>query len=314
MAVSLLLVCLSLVALMLRFYSWRLINGGHICQSRSFGTHAVAPSCRWLSRLTAAGLFLQSRKNVFTRVRMERISGDPGARSSYTGDRSSLPFCTWLSTLALLQNGQEIVVLSKAGGILHWKANVVQHIGRQTPYRSVAFSPDGRWIASGLNNGRVDVWEVDSQGIFHMVQQLNTIRIAVFPPGTELQSVQFSSDGRQIACGYVKGSISIWEFDPKGKLSPTQKIIYSPPLRPRHVPLGMQGFFSWDRQLVGSYDLSTVHISFASDQGKFGNFTKFPVDGHVLAVTVLPNGVRCISRPSQNSQRLHIWALNFATM
>ena len=77
----------------------------------------------------------------------------------------------WLSTLALLQNGQEIVVLSKAGGILHWKGSAtdgVQHIGRQTQYRFVAFSPDSRWIASGPNTGKIDVWEVDSQGIFHL--------------------------------------------------------------------------------------------------------------------------------------------------
>jgi WD40 repeat protein len=232
------------------------------------------------------------------------------------------PDAFWLSTLALSQNGQEIVVLLKAGGgILHWKANatpVDQHIGRGTHYRFVAFSPDGRWIASGPNTGRIDVWKVDSQGIFHQVQQLKKIGISVFPRGSELQSVQFSSDGRRIACGRNEGSILIWEFDPKGKLHLIQELIHSPPLISWPPPLinwplaSLMEGFSWDRQVVASHDRSTVRIYFASEQGKIRNFTKLPLDGHILAVNVLPDGVRCISRPYQASETLYIWALNFA--
>jgi eukaryotic-like serine/threonine-protein kinase len=70
---------------------------------------------------------------------------------------------------------------------------------------SATFSPDGRWIASGSQDGIVKVWEATTgQERFPFRAHKNHVRCVAFSP-----------DGRRLATASWDGSAKVWDFDPQ---------------------------------------------------------------------------------------------------
>ena len=75
--------------------------------------------------------------------------------------------------------------------------------GHTSPVWSVAFSPDGRFIASGSGDKTVKVWELET------AQTVHTLRGHT----SEVSSVAFSPDGRFIASGSWDETMRVWELE-----------------------------------------------------------------------------------------------------
>jgi WD40 repeat protein len=68
---------------------------------------------------------------------------------------------------------------------------------------SVAFSPDGKYIASGSDDKTVKLWSIESQKKLATLQgHLDTV-----------SSIAFSSDGKCLASGSYDNTAKLWSVE-----------------------------------------------------------------------------------------------------
>jgi WD40 repeat protein len=69
--------------------------------------------------------------------------------------------------------------------------------------RSVAFSPDGKYLASGSEDNMIKLWSIESQ------KELATLQ----GHSREVNSVVFSPDGKYLASGSSDKMVKLWSVE-----------------------------------------------------------------------------------------------------
>jgi WD40 repeat protein len=88
-----------------------------------------------------------------------------------------------------------------AGPLFAQQNPVATLVGHSGNVRTVAFSPDGKLLASGSTDNSIRVWDVDSHA-----------EKAVLKNHSEtVSSVAFSPDGKYLASGSYDGTIKLWD-------------------------------------------------------------------------------------------------------
>jgi WD40 repeat protein len=155
---------------------------------------------------------------------------------------------------------------------------------------SVAWSPDGKKIASGSSDHTVIVWDVDSG---------NQIANLDFPGTFEIQSVQWSPDGKSLATGQ-ETAVQVWDttnwrsmqkITPRGSVG---EVAWSPDGKSLAVGLYFIGADNNPKQNgVDIYDTSSGQVSVSLVYSEAVNYVTWSPDGAYLAFapTTGPTGV-----------------------
>ena len=158
-------------------------------------------------------------------------------------------------------------------------------IGAPNVIQSVAFSPDGRTLASGNSIGNIQLWDIADPKHTHLLSQ------AVISGGSPIQSVAFSPGGHTLAVSDASGDIQLWDIADRAHPSPLGQPQASATGAAVAVAFGPGGHIL----ASGSFD-GTVRLWDATDPanprplgqpltggGAGVNSVAFSPDGHTLA-------------------------------
>lgn len=128
----------------------------------------------------------------------EKLAGDPASKVSAAA--AALDLKTLLAKAH--KTGLPAAPQAEAAPPAALPVNVVQQVGHSRPLEALAYSPNGRFVASGSDDNTVKLWDVETG------REMRTFAGHTKP----VKAVAFSRDGRFLASGSEDATLMLWDL------------------------------------------------------------------------------------------------------
>ncbi len=189
----------------------------------------------------------------------------------------------WPQQVAISPDGR---ILATGGGdtrggeLKLWDVAIGKLLGSLTPYQNtlnaLAFSPDGKWLASGSHDYKVQVWDVAKR------QQRDSFAVE----DHTIRALAFSADNKRLACAGTK-QVKVWDLATRKQIVSFERIVES--WRPAFSP-DLKLLASPNYQEIDLWDTATgKERTILSEQRGAVHPVAFSGDGKLLAAASAVN-------------------------
>jgi WD40 repeat protein len=161
----------------------------------------------------------------------------------------------------------------------------VQSLEDQYAVLSLAFSPDGQYLASGSSN--IKIWQQDNNKQWSCVQTLRDPNVIDHIGSYPVISIAFSQKGEYLASAFANNCINMWQLDSNNKWACVQA--FQPRRAIKKITFSLDGVFilafcnNTLEILSQAIDKSWRIIEFYDDPAGLINAIAFSSDGKYLA-------------------------------
>jgi WD40 repeat protein/tRNA A-37 threonylcarbamoyl transferase component Bud32 len=174
----------------------RRVMDGDVTVSLLLAAEAVDVALR--AHEQPAPLAVEALCDVLTRSSQQQPVETPGGRDADTRAMRAVAFAADSQWLATLSHDNQLRLFSLQDGAQH--APCALEMGTGGGFSRLAVDPAGRWLAAGLSQGEVWLW--DSQASY----QKHVLRAAT----SKIRALAFSPHGHFLAAGSFDGECAVW--------------------------------------------------------------------------------------------------------